>query len=186
MRVIHRLFFKITILLIVFCGGMHSLSADEMCADMPLSKFPSLEAKNLNDAVVLLPDIFRAEINIVLLTLAREHAKAAEEWSAFIATQLETVDDIDYAMFSVAVIGDVGTFVSWIITNASKSTIPKQFYDAFIPIFSDRAAFLSAYGIIDEERPLILNVDSRGNTVLLACGALTEDAKQYFLDNIDL
>ncbi len=159
-------------------GLNHSASfADVQAAVENRSKFPTVDATSLNKDHLVLPANFGGELNLVMISFAREQQQQVDTWLPA-ARQLEQQHpDVQY--YELPTTERENLLYRWWFNSALRSNNTDPALDGrILTLYLSKGAFLRALHIPNEKKIAVLLVDRAGNVLWQTEGAFTAKKNQ--------
>jgi hypothetical protein len=141
--------------------------------DDSMVRFPQLQASDLEKRLLNLPGDFEGGRNLLLVAFQREQQAQVDTWLREMK-RFEEVD-LNFRHYELPTIQRPNRLLRWIIDSGMRRGIPDPKARArTITLYIDKAPFLKALGIADENRIYCFLVDRTGRVLWRADGVFEE------------
>ncbi|MBD3186841.1 hypothetical protein GF325_08455 [Candidatus Bathyarchaeota archaeon] len=139
-------------------------------------KFPEIEAKNLENEPVNIPDHLHCALNVLIVAFKRWHQELVDTWIPHLARIKQGKDDFDF--YELPTLGKIYSLGRFFIDGGMRTGIPsKQTRKHTITLYLDKDEFKKALHIQDESTIHLFLVKPDGN--ILWHGAGKYDRKTF-------
>ena len=138
-----------------------------------MGRFPHLQASNLEKQLLNLPGDFAGSRNLLLVAFQREQQVQVNTW----LREMKRFEEVDpsFRYYELPTIQRPNRLLRWIIDSGMRRGIPDPKARArTITLYIDKAPFLKALGIADENRIYCFLVDRTGRVLWRADGVFEE------------
>lgn len=141
--------------------------------DDSMGRFPQLQASNLEKQLLNLPGDFEGSRNLLLVAFQREQQVQVNTW----LREMKRFEEVDtsFRYYELPTIQRPNRLLRWIIDSGMRRGIPDPKARArTITLYIDKAPFLKALGIADENRIYCFLVDRTGRVLWRTDGVFEE------------
>lgn len=154
------------------------LAALPLPAQTPdLGHFPNVHATSLQNARMSLPHDFAGQLNLVIVSFAREQQKAVDTWLPA-ARQIQSTHS-KFSYYELSTMSRENLLYRWWFDAALRSdTSEKDLRARILTTYLNKHKFRNALRISNEKRIVALLVDKTGRVYWRADGRCTDEAKR--------
>jgi ATP10 protein len=139
--------------------------------------FPAVSATSLDKAHMNLPQEFAGQMNLVVVSFAREQQKEADTWLP-LARKIQAAHS-NFSFYELATMSRVNLLYRWWFNASLRSdTSDKQMRPRILTAYVDKRNFRKALHIANEKRVVALLVDKTGRVYWRADGRATDQSQQ--------
>lgn len=143
-------------------------------------KFPAIQATNLDHTRLNLPQDFDGQLNLVILSFAREQQKEVDTWIPT-SQQIESSHS-KFRYYELPTMSRENPLYRWWFNAALRSnTTDKDLRSRILTAYVDKRAFKQSLHIAKEKKIVALLVDQKGRVYWRADGSLTDQYKTQLL-----
>ena len=143
-----------------------------LAAATGLGNFPSVEANSLNKERFLLPQDFGGQVNLVLISFAREQQAAVDSWLPTAKKAEQQNSDLCY--YELPTTAKENLLYRWWFNSALRSNNTDPALNGrILTLYVSKSQFLHALHIPNEKQIVVLLVDRSGTVLWRQSGAYT-------------
>ena len=172
---------RLCIFLLSVCLASASAQQDAKLAPAPdLGQFPVLQATNLNDTRFQLPQNFGGQLNLIVISFAREQQHTVDSWLPA-ARQLEATHP-SFRYYELPTMSRQNLLYRWWFNAALRSnTTDKDLRSRILPVYVNKHKFLRALHVRNDNKVVAVLVDQSGRVYWESEGPFTEQKGQSLL-----
>ncbi|HET9087206.1 MAG TPA: hypothetical protein VFN53_06775 [Acidobacteriaceae bacterium] len=158
-----------------------SAQQDAKLAPAPdLGLFPAMQAANLNDTHFTLPQNFGGQLNLIVISFAREQQHTVDSWLPA-ARQLEATHPA-FRYYELPTMSRENLFYRWWFNAALRSnTTDKDLRSRILPAYVNKHKFLRSLHVRNDKKVIVILVDQSGRVYWKSDGPYTEQKGQALL-----
>jgi hypothetical protein len=167
--------------LLIFCllAGFFARGSTPAAATA-LGQFPALEATDLNHARLNLPRDFAGQLNLVILSFAREQQPDVDTWIPA-ARQIQSSHS-KFRFYEPLIMSRENFLYRWWFNAALRSnTTDKDLRDRILTAYVNKPRFKRSLHIANEKKVVALLVDQKGQVYWRADGPSTDEGTRQLL-----
>ncbi|MCB2107959.1 MAG: hypothetical protein KDE14_09680 [Rhodobacteraceae bacterium] len=162
-----RIQFPAALLLGVF-ASLQAVHAD------PGQLFPKVKSETLAKQKLVLPDDFKAQRNVILISFGRDMQKAVDAWDAALAP---VRDGTAVQVYNTPLIPNPGAIVRGFISGGMRSVYKDPAVrERVVVLYVDEDEYFPALGVGDKSAPLVVVTDRTGRELGRVQSEVTDDA----------
>lgn len=166
--------------LLIFCFLAGSLARGLTTAATALGQFPTIEATDLDHARLNLPGEFAGQLNLVLISFAREQQEEVDTWIPA-ARQIQSGHG-KFRFYELLTMSHENFLYRWWFNAALRSnTTDKDLRDRILTAYVGKPGFKRSLHIANEKDVVALLVDQKGHVYWRADGASTDQETRQLL-----
>jgi hypothetical protein len=138
-----------------------------------LGQFPAIQATSLDGAHMNLPANFSGELNLVIISFAREQQQEVDSWIPT-ARKIESVHS-QFRFYELPTMSRENLLYRWWFDEALRSnTTEKDLRSRILTAYVNKHAFKKSLKIENEKRVVAILVDQKGQVYWRADGSYTD------------
>lgn len=139
----------------------------------PLGEFPAIQATSLDGARLNLPANFSGQLNLVVISFAREQQKEVDSWIPA-ARKIESAHN-KFRYYELPTMSRENLLYRWWFDEALRSnTTDKDLRSRILTAYVSKHAFKESLHIANEKRAVAILVDQKGRVYWRADGSYTD------------
>ena len=163
------------LLIACFFSGIFSRAATAAPVSQ-LGEFPAIQAASLDGAKLHLPQDFSGQLNLVILSFAREQQREVDTWIP-VAKQIQAAHK-NFSYYELPTTSREDLLYRWWFDSALRSnTTDKDLRGRTLTAYVSKHSFEKTLHITNEKRVVALLVDRTGKVYWRADGACTDQGK---------
>jgi hypothetical protein len=167
-------------LLIVCCLSGFSQSTSAHAPITDAGQFPAVQAVSLSGTRFDLPQNFGGQVNLVVISFAREQQQAVDSWLPA-ARQLEATHN-QFRYYELPTMSRQNLFYRWWFDAALRSnTTDKDLRSRILPAYVNKRKFLRSLHIRNDKNVVAILIDQSGRVLWRGDGPYTEQKKQALI-----
>lgn len=170
--------------LLIFCLLAGSFAQGSTpAAATALGQFPAIEATDLDHARLNLPQDFAGQLNLVIVSFAREQQQDVDTWIPA-ARQIQSGHS-KFRFYEPLIMSRENFLYRWWFNAALRSnTTDKDLRDRILTAYVSKTAFKRSLHIANEKNVVALLVDQKGRVYWRADGPCTDEGTRQLLSAI--
>lgn len=175
-----------------FCCLLAALVAGSLMRSSPLAAaqaaaddqaiFPTVDATSLNKDHLVLPAGFGGELNLVMISFAREQQFEVDSWLPAARRMERQYPQTHY--YELPTTARENLLYRWWFNSALRSNSDPALDGRILTLYLSKGAFLRALHIPNEKHIAVLLVDRTGHVLWQAEGAFTTGKNQQLQANL--
>ena len=148
-----------------------------------LGQFPAIQATNLDNAKLHLPQDFAGQLNLVVISFAREQQQQVDTWIPA-ARQIQSGHS-NFSYYELPATARENLLYRWWFDAALRSnTTDKELRRRILTAYVSKRNFRKSLHIADEKHAVAVLVDRSGKVYWSAEGSCTEQEKAALLSTL--
>lgn len=170
-------------LLIIYYFAAASLRSSVTPPAAGLGKFPAVEATSLDHAQLNLPQNFAGQLNLVIISFAREQQQVVDTWLPA-AQQIQATHN-NFRYYELPTTARENLLYRWWFNSALRSnTTDKDLRSRILTTYVNKHEFRNSLHISNERHVVEVLVDQTGRVLWRADGPYTEANKAELLSAV--
>lgn len=147
---------------------------------IPAAQFPAIQATNLNNKRLHFPEDFSGQLNLVVISFAREQQHDVDTWIPM-AREIQSKHS-KFNYYELPTMSRENLLYRWWFDAALRNnTNDRDLHNQILTAYVNKRKFLTALHIADEKQAVAVLVDRAGKIYWRADGAFTEQDKLSLL-----
>jgi hypothetical protein len=127
-----------------------------------LAQIPQIQARNLSDKTVQLPDAVRGHVAVFVIGFTKASHTPASDWGKKLAQELS---DCDCMFYQAAVLQDVPRLLRGMVVSGIRRSVPASQHDRFLLIYERQDEWKKLAQYSDRDAAYVIVFDAAGNAV---------------------
>lgn len=145
-----------------------------------LGQFPAMQAANLNDTHFNLPQNFGGQVNLIVISFAREQQHAVDSWLPA-ARKLEAANG-GFRYYELPTMSRQNVLYRWWFDAALRSnTTDKDLRSRILPVYVNKHKFLRSLHVRNDKNVVAVVVDQSGRVYWRGDGQYTDEKGQALI-----
>lgn len=167
-------------LLTVYMASGFSPQAATAAPAPDMGQFPVMQAANLNDTHFNLPQNFGGQVNLIVISFAREQQHAVDSWLPA-ARKLEAANRT-FRYYELPTMSRQNILYRWWFDAALRSnTTDKDLRSRILPVYVNKHKFLRSLHIRNDKNVVAVLVDQSGRVYWRGDGPYTDQKGQALI-----
>jgi hypothetical protein len=172
----HKIFERALLGLLVLCLLPALFLRGATTASQELGQFPAIQATSLDKAKLRLPQDFAGQLNLVVISFAREQQQEVDTWIP-VARQIQSGHS-NFSYYELATTARENLLYRWWFDAALRSnTTDKELRSRILTAYVSKHSFQKTLHIANEKKVVAVLVDRSGKVYWRAEGSCTEQTK---------